>query len=62
MGLFLFMGYFTDSIGNTASDNRMFVKQLILNNLEESGLGLIEVLSRNLPGGTEEIHEKFQPV
>jgi hypothetical protein len=29
--------------------------------MEGSGRGLIEVLSRHLPGGTEETQEKLQP-
>jgi hypothetical protein len=28
--------------------------------LEETGRGIVEVLSRHLRGGTEEIHEKRQ--
>jgi hypothetical protein len=36
-----------------ASNCRMPGKKLNENNVEESGLGLIELLSRHLPGGTE---------
>jgi hypothetical protein len=49
----IFVGYFTSLSNSVLSVGRMINEQLIGINLEGSGHGLIEILSRPSSGGTE---------
>jgi hypothetical protein len=56
-----FSGYFTmPSICGIASNGRIIIECSIGKCLQGSGRGLVEILSCNLPGGTDESHEEPQ--